>query len=218
MQGFAKKPEEAGFTLVEMLVALTIFALLAAAGVGLLRSSVDTQTVVGQRLSDVSTIARLQAILTSDLAHVVAANQVVAANGVQAASTPMFNGSGTGMEFVRSGIMQMDAAAASSVERVTWRAEGSAISRGSEPYATASSNRVAARLIGGLTQTRFRYRLSSGGWADSFQGSKEEPAPQAVEITLVQTGRPQLTIVAALPAAGIDGAPAQPTPAPGAPA
>ena len=40
-----------GFTLVEMLVALGIFALLAGAGVGLLRSSLDVQSSVDTRLT-----------------------------------------------------------------------------------------------------------------------------------------------------------------------
>ena len=43
---------EEGFTLVEMMVALVIFAILAAAGVMILRSSVDTQTAVEARLAD----------------------------------------------------------------------------------------------------------------------------------------------------------------------
>ena len=41
---------ERGFTLVEMLVALSIFAVIAAMGVSLLRSSVDTQDAVQTRL------------------------------------------------------------------------------------------------------------------------------------------------------------------------
>ena len=39
-----------GFTLIEMLVALSLFAAIAAIGVGLLRSSVDTQDAVQTRL------------------------------------------------------------------------------------------------------------------------------------------------------------------------
>jgi len=42
-----------GFTLVEMLVALGIFALLAVAGVGVLRSSVDLQGAVDTRLTTI---------------------------------------------------------------------------------------------------------------------------------------------------------------------
>ncbi len=41
---------QAGFTLVEMLVALSIFAAIAAMGVTLLRSSIDTQDAVQGRL------------------------------------------------------------------------------------------------------------------------------------------------------------------------
>ena len=42
--------DQRGFTLVEMLVALSLFAAIAAMGVGLLRSSIDTQDAVQERL------------------------------------------------------------------------------------------------------------------------------------------------------------------------
>src|SRR3546814_12910032 len=46
-----------GFTLVEMMIALSIFAAIAAMGVGLLRSSVDTQDAVQARLQEIGRAA-----------------------------------------------------------------------------------------------------------------------------------------------------------------
>ena len=64
-------PAPTGFTLVEMLVALLIFAILAGAGVALLRASVDTQEVVNKALADLGTAARLRALLAADLGQAV---------------------------------------------------------------------------------------------------------------------------------------------------
>ena len=58
-----------GFTLVELLVALTIFALLAAAGVSLLSISVTTQGQVTARLDADADVGRTLSLLGQDLAQ-----------------------------------------------------------------------------------------------------------------------------------------------------
>jgi general secretion pathway protein J len=60
-----------GFTLVEMLVALSLFAAIAAMGVSLLRSSVDTQEAVQTRLKAMSGMNRIRAVMANDLAQAV---------------------------------------------------------------------------------------------------------------------------------------------------
>ena len=55
----SQRPSEAGFTLVELLVALAIFAMISVAGVTLLRSGSDTQIAVKKRLEDSSRVNRL---------------------------------------------------------------------------------------------------------------------------------------------------------------
>jgi general secretion pathway protein J len=58
-----------GFTLVELMVALFIFALISAAGVTLLSYSVSAQASAGTRLDEVAALRRVGAILTADLAQ-----------------------------------------------------------------------------------------------------------------------------------------------------
>ena len=62
---------EHGFTLVEVMISLLIFGLLAAAGVALLSFSVRAQGLTGARLEAVSARNRLSSILTADLAQAV---------------------------------------------------------------------------------------------------------------------------------------------------
>ena len=52
-----------GFTLVELVVSLFIFALISAAGVSLLGYSVDAQASAGKRLDEVAAIRRVGALL-----------------------------------------------------------------------------------------------------------------------------------------------------------
>src|SRR6185295_20001117 len=56
-----------GFTLVEMLIALTIFGMLTAAGVALLTLTVRTQATSERLLDEVGELRRAGALLTADL-------------------------------------------------------------------------------------------------------------------------------------------------------
>jgi general secretion pathway protein J len=190
---------EGGFTLVEMLVALSIFAVLAASGVGLLRSSVDTQNAVAARLSGSSGLTRLQALLANDVAHAIVAAESAAGKGQGA-----FAGNVNGFTLLRSGWDNLDGAPRSDVQRVDWTAAAGAVERAGSVPGTAAG--TAAKVIA-AKQARFRYRTAAGAWADSFGGAPGEPLPQAVELVLTPEGRPPVTIVLALPPRGIDGAP-----------
>lgn len=198
---------ESGFTLVEMLVALTIFALLSAAGVGLLRSSIDTQGAVERKLSQISTVARVQAILANDLSH------AVARPGGGSDAQPGFVGGATQMTFLRSGLV--GAAPGSGLQLIEWRAGNEVIRSGRSPNDRQPA--ASARIVGELQQARFRYRASDGSWSDAFRGTAADPLPQAVELTIAGSARPALTMIVALPPRGIHGAPAK-LPTTGAPA
>src|SRR3546814_9724429 len=88
-----------GFTLVEMMIALSIFAAIAAMGVGLLRSSVDTQDAVQARLQAMGGINRLRAVMANDLAQAVPRST----RGPSGETVPAFLGSPTGFAFVHAG-------------------------------------------------------------------------------------------------------------------
>lgn len=189
--------DQSGFTLVEMLVALSIFAVLAAAGVGLLRSSVDVQNAVAARVLGSGGLARLQALLASDVAHAVAPASLQLAQ-------PSFVGNSSGFNLLRSGWDNPDGAPRSDIQQVEWTALGGAVARAGSALGERSG--AQARVIA-APQARFRYRSATGSWTDSFTGTALEPLPQAVELVVTPAGRPPVTIILPLPPRGLDGAP-----------
>jgi general secretion pathway protein J len=201
MKQLAPVPES-GFTLVEMLVALSIFAVLAAAGVGLLRSSVDTQNAVATRVSGSGGLARLQALLASDVAHAVAPSSLLAAQ-------PAFVGSSGGFNLLRSGWDNPDGAPRSDIQQVEWAAASGAVARSGTALGERSGPQ--ARVLS-APQARFRYRAGTGIWTDSFASTPPEPLPQAVELVVTPAGRPPVTIILPLPPRGLDGAPVKTDP------
>ena len=70
---------EAGFTLVELMVALFIFAILSAAGVMLLSGSIGAQGAVQQRLDGLADVQRAASLLTVDLAQATRASHWITA-------------------------------------------------------------------------------------------------------------------------------------------
>ena len=89
-----------GFTLVEMLVALLIFGMIAAAGVGLLRFSVDAQAATRTRLDALASERRVETLIASDAAQAVPrVTRNEAGDPVQA-----FEGDASGFTLVRSGL------------------------------------------------------------------------------------------------------------------
>ena len=192
------KRGETGFTLVEMLVALTIFALLAAAGVGLLRSSVDTQNAVAGRLTELGGMGRLHALLSSDAAQAVD-RPTRAPDGVR----PAFVGTADGMTFVRGGWTNVDDAPRSELQRVRWSMDQQSLVR--TAFASldgADEPAAAAPIVRRIQSARFRYRALDGSWSDQFVSSEQAPLPAAAEVTLTPVQGPETVILVALPPLG----------------
>ncbi|MBA3578082.1 MAG: type II secretion system minor pseudopilin GspJ, partial [Sphingomonas sp.] len=156
----AANPSERGFTLVEMLVALVIFALLSAAGVVILRSSVATQAAVDTRLIQISGLGRLHSVLGSDLAQ-LADRPTRGPSGER----PAFSGNDRGMDFVRAGWTNLDDDARSDLQRVEWRFSGQGLTRsGFRNLDGDGGGTAAAPLARALASARIRYRTVEGGW------------------------------------------------------
>lgn len=185
---------QTGFTLVEMLVALAIFALLGGAGVGILRASIDTQQAVDAKLSEVGQLGRLRAMLASDLGQAI--DRPSRGPGEE---RPAFDGDGRAMAFVRAGWSNLDGAARSTLLRVEWRVTPSGLKRTGQRRLDGPSEGQAAILATGPGATGLRYRRTDGSWVAAFRSTAEEPLPAAVELMLGRAGQAPVIFVAALP-------------------
>lgn len=207
--GEHEKDGQRGFTLVEMLVALSIFAVIAAMGVTLLRSSIDTQDAVQARLKGMSGINRLRAVMANDLAQAVPR----ATRGVSGEPVPAFAGSSTGFAFVHAGAGALDGSSRPGIERVGYALTGGEWRRATQPMLDGTALSDGDRLVGEVSGAAVRYRDDRGNWAGTWTSDPGDRLPRAVEVRLTRTGRAPLTMLFLTGPTP----PPPPPPAPGAP-
>jgi len=180
-----------GFTLVEMLVALSIFAAIAVMGVGLLRSSVDTQDAVQARLKAMGGINRLRAVMANDLAQALPR----ATRGPSGDPVPAFIGSATGFAFVHGGAGARDAGPRPAVERVAYAFVGNEWRRAAQPMLDGTALGEGDRLAGEVSAAAVRYRDEAGMWSEAWNSGPTDRLPRAVEVRLTRTGRAPLVLL-----------------------
>ena len=182
--------DERGFTLVEMLVALSIFAAIAAMGVALLRSSVDTQDAVQERLKAMGGINRLRAVMANDLAQAVQRST----RGPAGEAIPAFIGSSTGFAFVHGGAGALDSSPRPNLERVGYALVGGEWRRATQPMLDGAALGDGDRLVGEVAAVVVRYRDERGNWSENWTSEPGDRLPRAVEVRLTRTGRETLTM------------------------
>ncbi|MCM8558198.1 type II secretion system minor pseudopilin GspJ [Sphingomicrobium sediminis] len=185
-----------GFTLIEMLVGLSIFALLASAGVGLLRASADTQAVVDRSLAEQAEVERIALLLDADLSQVALRPRRDANGG----DRPAFTGDPNGMDFVRAGVVALDAAPTSDLRRIGWTVENGRLVRLTFDAVDGPADRLPeAVLMEDVSGFSLAYRNLSGGWSATWPDGSGEALPRAVRLTLASTRQPQTEFIVALP-------------------
>lgn len=183
--------DERGFTLVEMLVALSIFAAIAAMGVGLLRSSVDTQDAVQERLKAMGGVNRLRAVMANDLAQAVQRST----RGPAGEAVPAFIGSSTGFAFVHGGAGAQDGSPRPTIERVAYAKVGAEWRRATQPMLDGTALGEGDRLIADIASVAVRYRDERGNWSEVWNSEPGDRLPRAVEVRMGRTGREALTML-----------------------
>lgn len=182
-----------GFTLLEMLVAIAIFALLGVAGVGLMRFGVDSRDAIGERVDRLGDIQRAQVILTADLAQIALrptrGKGALSRESVFLGLNPIAGQSGQGssagtiLQFVRRGWRNEDNASRASVQSVQYAFVDGQLMRRSKSAldgAEFGEPQILLRDVEGVELSFF----SNGGWSRNFQASEANPLPLAIELTL----------------------------------
>lgn len=177
---------EHGFTLVEVMIALMIFGMIAAAGVALLSFSVKAQGAGAVALDDAGALNRTASILTADLAQA----QDRPTRDVAGTLLPaMTGGSGfdPALRLVRAGWSNPDEVARPTLQKVEYRLNAGGLERVAYPELDGAAPLPAALLLDRVTWVRWRFRYQ-GAWTDSWQGNDRAALPQAAEMTLEREG------------------------------
>lgn len=174
-----------GFTLVEMMVALLIFGLVAAAGVAVMSFSVDNQQVVRAHAHRLGELQRARAALKSDLAQ--AARRPVRDTAGRL-STRAFSGNeqqagGPLLQFVRCGWDNPDAAPRASLQAVEYRLHDGRLERRTRPALDGAEYGPPQVLLTGVRAAAVAF-LMQGQWVQALPNGPRQPLPQAVRLDL----------------------------------
>ena len=178
---------EQGFTLIELIVSLALFGLIAVAGLALVENVLGVQAQTDGRLERLADLQRAMFVLTSDLEQV---------------SDGAIAGTAGGIAFRRHA-----QALGGYGAPVGYALADGALVRTLAPAAAGGTPRV-QRLLDGVAAVRWRYRDGAAGWRDSWPPAEPERRdawPDGVDVTLTLVparGRPagQIRRVVALPA------------------
>ena len=169
----------AGFTLVEMLIALSIFGMLTAAGVTLLNVTARTQETSDRLLAEVGEVRRVGSLMTADFAQAAPRPHRDGDGRPQRAFTGGSGESPMLLLFVRHG---WDSGEGGTVQRVGYRLREGRLERLSFRNVDGESRAVAVPLLDGVTALRLRYRDEDGAWLTRWTPTDGTELPAAVEL------------------------------------
>ena len=184
-----------GFTLVELMVALLIFGMIAAAGVSLLSFSVTAQAAASERLGEMAVLRRVSSLLTADLAQATPRITRDERGDVQPAFVG--NDGATGellFGLVRGGWSNFDNAPRASLQKIEYRLVGGSIERRSYPMLDGSIAGSPAVLIDDIESLSLRYR-DKDGWRDRWDSAKPDAMPRAVELVVRRASEPEMRLL-----------------------
>jgi general secretion pathway protein J len=169
---------QAGFTLVEMLVSLLIFSIIAgiatAMATGATRSFAASQGVLGA----ITALDDTRAILAADLGQ-AARRPNLAADGNP---MPAFTTTPEGFVLVR----HRSPGAVPAIEKVAWGLVDGRLLRQPFPAIDGAEPGDPVVMATGLSAVRIRV-ATSAGWSDSWVPTRPEDLPRALELTMVRT-------------------------------
>lgn len=170
-----------GFSLVELLVAVTVFAALAAVAYGGLANVARTRAALAERQDRFADVVRAMSDLERDISQAVSRP----VRGNYGERQPALLGGANRIELTRLGFANPRAEARSNLQRVAYAWIDGGLQRG-RWAALDRAPRSAARereLIGEVKDLHLRYFGADGAWRDTWP-PRELPAQAADDVTL----------------------------------
>jgi len=196
-----------GFSLIELLVALAVFAALAAAAYGGLAQIAQTRGALAKQQDRFAQIVRAVSTLERDLRQAI--SRPVRGNG-RGEWLPALAGTGDRIELTRVGFANPLAEPRSNLERIAYAVDAQKLMRGR--YATLDrapdASPAATAVLDATRAVSFRYLGSDGAWRSTWPPS-EAPAgtdlkpvellPRAIEFRVATLDAGELRRVVELP-------------------
>ena len=179
-----KQRANAGFTLLEVLVAVAIFALIGIASHRLLVSAIRVDTQIREQEQQLRQLLRAMNSLERDVEQAVA-RPILANDG---SDEPAFwsDPDGQGLQWTRAGWSNPQAAPRAQLQRVHWRYEDSNLLREYWPVLDRGDDAAAQRqqVLQNIDAVHWRYLDRQGLWRTQWQGTDTQPLPRALEVRI----------------------------------
>lgn len=198
----------AGFTLVEVLVALLIFALLSAAGVGVMAYAADNQGVIRTRMDRLGEFQRARGLLKADLSQATlrrvrerdGSAALDAFVGSTAGNAATMSGSAPLLALVRRGWRNPDAEPRASMQYVEYRLVDGQLERSVRAALDGAAPGTPQVLLTGIRTATIGYH-HRGQWSRGWPGGVGT-MPDAVRLELELEGLGRIDQWFLLPGAG----------------
>ncbi len=176
---------QSGFTLVEMLVALLVFGIIASVATALVTTSSRSFARSEQALADLGSLETMRMTLAADLGQ-AAARPSIAADGGR---LPAFVLMPQGLVLVRRGLSHQLPA----IEKIAWGFDGHRLLRQTFPALDGSPPGRAVVMVNDVTAIKLRV-ADDRGWQTRWEPLQPESLPRAIELTVQRTSSPPVTL------------------------
>ncbi len=182
-----------GFTLLELLVAIAIFAILGTMALSGYTELQQQSEYVEQRLARVREVQRAVQLIVQDMSQI---EPRPVREGLGEVRVPAVAAGGSveyPMQFTRAGWSNTAGLARPTLQRVAYRVDGEGLWRDHWPTLdrTMTVEPVRLRLLGGVRSVRFRFMTPDRTWVERWPASEGAPTaaverqrPAAVEVIL----------------------------------